>query len=315
MASEDGSVTFPSLPRRINQASLLDFMSMMTLMQRRMDTVMLVPDNQDRPPVQRRVIDRSPSTSRTRDSQTPARRSRTQVRRCRDVDESRSSMRSRSPVRRSSSSEPPPRDGSPANFSAAFDTAENSRDRSLSDDEDEDGSSRKVSSAQYQVFRQAVTSSKGSFKLNPAKSRRTARASLVDLGDGEVTDRVSWLDQPSLTDTMASTAPIAQGLKEDEEVEKTTLSESLNTGSSTFKHLMVKQIFSREPYRLKVHRDAQYISSQASSCWWIQWHETSFFLPDPASHEFGQGGTREESCHLCILSRLNGGVGDRGAFS
>ena len=181
------------------------------------------------------------------------------MRRLRDVDESRSSTRSRSPVRRSSLSESPPRDGSPVNFSAAQDTAENNRDRSLSDDEDEDRSSWKVSSAQYQLFRQAVTSSKGSLKLNPAKSRRAARASLMDLGDGEVTDRVSWLDQPSLTDNMASTARIVQGLKEDEEVKKTTFSESLNTGSSTFKHLTVKQIFPSEPYRLKVHRDAQYL--------------------------------------------------------
>ena len=58
---------------------------------------------------------------------------------------------------------------------------------------------------------------------------------------------------------MASTARIAQDLKEDEEVEKTTLSETLNTSSSTFKHLTVKQIFPREPYRLKIHRDAQYL--------------------------------------------------------
>ena len=28
----------------------------------------------------------------------------------------------------------------------------------------------------------------------------------MDLGESEVTDRVSWLDQPSLVDTMASTA-------------------------------------------------------------------------------------------------------------
>ena len=31
------------------------------------------------------------------------------------------------------------------------------------------------------------------------------------------------------------------------------------TSSSTFKHLTVKQIFPREPYRLKVHKDAQYL--------------------------------------------------------
>ena len=140
-------------------------------------------------------------------------------------------------------------------FSVALDTAENVRDKSLSDEEDEEGSSRKVSSAQYQ----AVTSLKGSYKLNPAKSRRAARASLLDLDEGEVTKKVSWLDQPSLVDTMTSTACIAQGLKEDGEVEKTTLSETLNSGSSSFKHLTVKQIFPREPYRLKVHRDAQYL--------------------------------------------------------
>ena len=65
----------------------------------------------------------------------------------------------------------------------------------------------------------------------------------MDLGESEASDRVSWLDQPSLVDTMASTARIAQGLKEDEDVEKITLSENLNTSSSTFKHLTVKQIF------------------------------------------------------------------------
>ena len=95
-ASEDGSLIFPSLPRRINQASLLDFMSMMTLMQRCMDTVMPGPENQDRPTVERRVVDKSTSTSRTAESQAPARRSRTPVRRCRD---SRSSTHSRSLIR------------------------------------------------------------------------------------------------------------------------------------------------------------------------------------------------------------------------
>ena len=184
------------------------------------------------------------------------------------------------------------------------------------DEGDEDESSRKDSSAQYQLFRQAVTSSKGSFKLNPAKSQRAARAYLMDLGDGEVTYRVSWLDQPSLTDTMASTARIAQGLKEDETMEKTTLSESLNTGSSTFKHLMVKQIFPREPCRLKVHREQRCpVSCQASSFWQLQWDKTSYFLPDLPSHEFGHRGVGEEGCHLCLFSRLHGGVGDRGAFS
>ena len=198
---------------------------MMTMMQRRIEKTTPVPENPDRPPVERRFIDLSPSTYRDGESRAPVRISRILVRRCRDFDDTRSSTHSRSLLRRSSSSESPGRDVSPVNFTAALDLGENTRDRSLSDGEDENGFSRKVSSAQYQLFRQAVNSSKKPFKLKP---RRAARASLMDLGDGEVTDQVSWLDQPSLTDMMASTARIVQGLKEGEPVEKTAPSESLN---------------------------------------------------------------------------------------
>ena len=125
-------------------------------------------------------------------------------------------------------------------------------------DKGDDGDSKKISAAQYKIFRQAVSTSKGSYKVNPAKTKRASRASLLDLGDTEVTDRISWLDQPSLQDTMASTARIAQGLKEDEEVVKTTLSETLKSDFSAFKFFTVKQIFPREPYRLKIHCDALY---------------------------------------------------------
>ena len=130
--------------------------------------------------------------------------------------------------------------------------------RDISDDEGDKGDSKRISAAQYKIFRQAVSTSKGSYKVNPAKTKRASRASLLDLGDTEVTDRISWLDQPSLQDTMASTACIAQGLKEDEEVVKTTLSETLKSDFSSFKFFTVKQIFPREPYRLKIHRDALY---------------------------------------------------------
>ena len=92
-----------------------------------------------------------------------------------------------------------------------MDSEDKVKDKSITDHEDDEGSQKKVSAAQYQ-FRQAVKSSKGTFKVNPAKSRRASRVSLMDLGDSEVTDRVSWLDQPFLLDTMASTARIAQGL-------------------------------------------------------------------------------------------------------
>ena len=201
------------------------------------------PRDDDTPPRRSKTPPRTPDKR----PRTPVRRSRTPVRRGRVMDDTRDSTRSRSLIRRSSSSESPPRDASPVNFSAALDAEYKVKDRSITHDEDDDGSQTKVSAAQYQLFRQAVMSSKSSFKVNPAKSRRASRASLMDLGDSEVTDRVSWLDQPSLMDTMASTARIAQRLKEDEEVEKTTLSEMLNSSSSTFKHLTVKQIFPREP--------------------------------------------------------------------
>ena len=190
------------------------------------------PRDDDTPPRKSKTPSRTPD----RRPRTPVRRPRTPVRRARVTDESRDSTRSRSPIGRSSSSESA-KDASPVNFSA--DSEDKLKDRSITDDEDDDGSQKKVSAAQYQLFRQAVTSSKGTFRVNPAKSRRASRVSLMDLGDSEVTDRVLWLDQPFLVDTMASTARIAQRLKEDEEVEKTTLSETLNTSSSTFKHLTV----------------------------------------------------------------------------
>ena len=232
----------------------------------------LLPDMTQHPGDQTRRLDRTPERcprtpkrflrtpeSRPRTPQRfprmPVRRVRMPVRQARGDNDSRES-RSRSPVSRSSSVESPTRDVSPVNFFATLDPDDK---RSISDDEDDGGEHKKISAAQYQIFRQAVTTSKGSFKVNPAKTKRASRASLLDLGGPEVTDRVSWLDQPSPQDTMVSTARIAQGLKDDKEVEKTTLSETLNTASSTFKFFTVKQIFPREPYRRKVHRDALYV--------------------------------------------------------
>ena len=112
------------------------------------------------------------------------RRARTPVRRARGLDDTRESTRSRSPVTRSSS------DASPVNF-FFFDPEDKIKERPITDDEDEDSDHKKISAAQYQLFRQAVTTSKGSFKVNPAKTRRASRASLLDLGDSEVTDRLS----------------------------------------------------------------------------------------------------------------------------
>ena len=274
---------FPSIPKTINQSTLVDFMSLWTLLQRRLE-LPSVPDNSISPAVQsslpvpehdstnKRSATPAGSPARTksperflhtpqssisslvRRARTPVRPPRTPVRRSRNHSEFRNS-RSRSPLSRSSSVEFTARDESPLNFNAVLDMDSK---RALSEDEDAEGDSKKISAAQYEIFRQAVTSSKGTYKINPAKTKRAARASLLDLGDTEVPDRVSWLDQPSLQDTMASTARIAHGLKEDEEVVKTTLSETLNDNTSSFKFFTVKQIFPREPYRLKIHRDALY---------------------------------------------------------
>ena len=146
---------------------------------------------------------------------------------------------------------------SPLDFRAAIQADDMEKKSSVSDGEDE-GSSRKVSSAQYALFRQAVTLSKGAFKIVPARTKRAARVSLLDLGEEKKTDKVSWMDRLSLLDTMASRARIAQGLKDNEKVDKTTLSEMLNAESSMLKHFTVKQVSPQEPYRLKMHKDALY---------------------------------------------------------
>ena len=116
----------------------------------------------------------------------PERKARTPVRQARTPVRQRSASResrSRSPVSRSSSVESPARDESPVNFTAAMDP-ESKRD--ISDDE---GDSKKISAAQYKIFRQAVSTSKGSYKVNPAKTKQASRASLLDLGDTEVSSR------------------------------------------------------------------------------------------------------------------------------
>ena len=77
MGSDTSSLTFPSLPRSISQATLVDFMSMWTLMQHRMDAGTTPTDTQSRP-----VADTPP----TRPVQTPPGRAGTPVRRSRTAD-------------------------------------------------------------------------------------------------------------------------------------------------------------------------------------------------------------------------------------
>ena len=98
------AVWFPR-PFKDRSTALLEFISMMTLMQRRMDITMTVPYTQSMPVAQTptsRDYQTPPRRSRTpvRRSRTPVRRSRTPVRRSKGMDESRDSTRSRSPIRR-----------------------------------------------------------------------------------------------------------------------------------------------------------------------------------------------------------------------
>ena len=75
----------------------------------------------------------------------------------------------------------------------------------------------RVSAAQYALFRHHLK--RPSRSCQRGKSEQQGH--LLDLGEEEKTDKVSWMDQPSLLDTMASAARIAQGLKNYEEVDKT----------------------------------------------------------------------------------------------
>ena len=192
-------------------------MSMWTLLQRRMDQSSVPacsPDQAAAPAPRHDSTNRRSATPARSPERTPKsperflhtpqstgssflRRARESKRKARTPVKHRSESResrSHSPLSRSSSVESPARDESPLNFAAAMDP-ESKRD--ISDDEGNDGDSKKISAAQYKIFRQTVSTSKGSFKLNPAKTKLAARASLLDLGDTEVTDRISWLDQPS----------------------------------------------------------------------------------------------------------------------
>ena len=74
---------------------------------------------------------------------------------------------------------------------------------------------------------------------------------------------------------MQATERIAQGLKEDEPVEKTTLNEVINVESS-FKFLIVKQVFSRDPYRLRVHKDAEYLPRSPSTEGFGDWKSSTY---------------------------------------
>ena len=130
---------------------------MWTLMQHRVDAGTTPTDTQSRPIADtppNRPVQTPPGRAGTpvRRSRTPDKWPGTPVRHARGKDESRDSTRSHSPIRRSSSSESCNRDASPVDFSAALNT-EKFKDGSVSEDEDDEGSQKKVSAEQYQLVR------------------------------------------------------------------------------------------------------------------------------------------------------------------
>ena len=101
MLSDVSSLLFPSLPRAINQTTLIDFMSMWTLMQYRMDPGIAVPYAQARPTAQSTIPmpkddyipprrSKTPPRTPDRRPRMPVRRSRTPVRRTRGLDNTQS---------------------------------------------------------------------------------------------------------------------------------------------------------------------------------------------------------------------------------
>ena len=131
---------------------------------------------------------------------------RTPVRRARGLDDTRESTLSHSPVTRSSSIDSLTRDAPPVNFSVALDPEDKVKERPVTDDKDEDGDHKNVLAAQYQLFRQAVMTSKGSFKVKPTGHTGhtghrfwiwvTVRLQIGYLGWTRLLSRTRWLRWP-----------------------------------------------------------------------------------------------------------------------
>ena len=170
------------------------------------------------------------------------------------------------------------------------------------------------SQQQYQIFTQAVTTSKGSFKSTPLRqNERPGRLCWTWAARRWLTESRGWTSRRFKT-RWFSTARIAQGLKDDKEVEKTTLSETLNTASSTFKFFTVKQIFPGETYCLKVHRDALYVPNPLGDHGFSD-NKAPFFLPSVTSDVSRHRRVGSEVRHLRLLSGLYGGFGNRRTLS
>ena len=160
------------------------------------------------------------------------------------------------------------------------------------------------SQQQYQIFRQAVTTSKGSFKSTPLRqNERPGRLCWTWAARRWLTESRGWTSRRFKT-RWFSTARIAQGLKDDKEVEKTALSETLRTQlprPSSFSW------WSRYfPEKLTVSRFIVMPSTCASLFVSTDSATTRplFFLPSVTSDVSGHRRVGSEVRHLRLLSGL-----------
>ena len=132
------------------------------------------------------------------------------------------------------------------------------------------------SQQQYQIFRQAVTTSKGSFKSTPLRqNERPGRFCWTWAARRWLTESHGWTSRRFKT-WWFSTARIAQGLKDDKEVEKTTLSETLNTASSTFQVLHGEADI---PQGDLLSEGSSWCPLRAQASWWPWIQRQGPFLP------------------------------------
>ena len=139
----------------------------------------------------------------------------------------------------------------------------------------------------------------------PAKTKGAARASLLDLGEEEKTDKVSWMDQPLLVDTMASTARIAQGLRDDETLEKMTLPEMLNAELHVLTFHSEAGVSMGAISSLKMHKGALYHKLPPNT---DRFGEAAGQLPDLTENGHWYWRVCQKIHHIFFTSGLHGRI-------
>ena len=197
------------------------------------------------------------------------------------------------------------RDASPVNFSAVLDPEDKVKERSITDNEDEDGDHKKVSAAQYQLFRQGVTTSKGSFKVNPAKTRRASR---------QWSHRSGILVGPAFSQgyygLYCPYCPRSQGRwrgREDNVIRDTEYHFYIQAPHGET-DLPKRTIQTQGPPRCSVRTE--------TSRWQrLQRFQGTFLLPDVPSYVLRYWWVGQEVSDICFSRWLHGGICHRGTIS